>query len=253
MLDEVISSGSELTQFVNDFAGYLRNLLMAQSVDDPYSVLELSKENMELLIHESNVADSKQLIRYISILSELSNRIRYSSQKRILVEVELIKMARPETKDDYDSILDRIRVLEKKLESGSFVSNGAPVTGAGDEEAAVEPEDEEISLEELAKALPEDIVKIGEHWDSIVSAVNSKDKLAGTILMSASTIEENGKLIVLLKNPLDLIAMQKKKEVNGEEQPSRENLLKQTIGSLTGLATEIEIRNGVLEKKDTSH
>ena len=247
ILDEIMVSGREITQFVTDFAGYLRNLLLARSVDDPYEVLELSKENMELVIHESEVAESEQLIRYIGVLSELSNRIRYASQKRILVEVELIKMARPQMQKDYGSLMDRIRVLEEKLENGNFTALQART----DEE--IQPDDEVPgeSLEELAKALPEDIVKVANMWKPIVSAVNQKDKLAATMLSDAGTFEENGKLIIVFKNSLDLQTMNYRKEVNGLPGSSRIELLKQVIGMVTNLDIDIEARSGEQDSRYT--
>ena len=242
ILDEVMVSGRELTQFVSDFAGYMRNLLLARSVEDPYEVLELSKENMELVIHEANVADSAQLIRYISILSELSNRIRYATQKRLLIEIELIKLAKPQMQRDYDALLDRIRVLEEKLENGEFTVAGARREGDDGISDNDSKEDEQVP-EELTRALPEDIAKVAGSWNMITNAMNSKDKLASTMLSDAVPFEENGKLIIGLKNPLDLQTMNFKKEINGEPGPSRIDVLKQVIASITGLDIELEARN----------
>ncbi len=246
ILDEVMQSGRELTQFVTDFAGYLRNLLLAKSVDDPTEVLELSKENMELVIHEAEVAEKEQLIRYIGILSELSNRIRYASQKRLLIEVELIKLARPETQEDYSSLLDRIRVLENKLENGSFTVKTAERDDEGEtqsEEASFNPSDTE-----LTKALPEDILQVAEHWQMIASNMSSKDKLAATMLADATPAEENGKLVVYFKNTLDLETMRYKREVNGVEQPSRMDILKNVISELTGLDIMMDAGSGENER-----
>ena len=241
ILDEVMVSGRELTQFVNDFSGYLRNLLLARSVEDPYEVLELSKENMELVIHESKVADSSQLIRYIGILSELSNRIRYATQKRLLIEVELIKLAKPQMQDNYDSLVDRIRVLEEKLENGEFTVS----VGKSENNTAAEKDTEEAEQvpEELAKALPEDIAKVANSWNSITSSMNSKDKLAATMLSDAGAFEEKGKLVIEFKNGLDVQTMNYKKEISGETGPSRIDILKQVIASVTGLDIEIETRS----------
>ena len=220
----------------------MRNLLLARSVEDPYEVLELSKENMELVIHEANVADSAQLIRYISILSELSNRIRYATQKRLLIEIELIKLAKPQMQSDYDALLDRIRVLEEKLENGEFTVVDARREGDDGISDNDSKEDEQVP-EELTKALPEDIAKVAGSWNMITNAMNSKDKLASTMLSDAVPFEENGKLIIGLKNPLDLQTMNFKKEINGEPGPSRIDVLKQVIASITGLDIELEARN----------
>ena len=253
ILDEVLASGRELTMFVSDFAGYLRNLLLAQSVEDPYEVLEFSKENMELIIHESHVADGETLIRYISIMSELLNRIRYASQKRLLIEVELIKLVRPQMQTDYSALLDRVRVLEEKLENGDFVSTKGVNTESASA-AEYTPEPDSFNAEELAKALPEDIVQVINSWQQITGRMNGIDKLSGTMLSTAVPIEENGKLHIVFKNDLDVRTMQFRNEMNGELQPSRIDELKTQIAKITG--KDLDITVGVddgktnLQKRD---
>ena len=62
-------------------------------------------------------------MRYIRIFSELSNQLRYASQKRVMVEVALIKLTRPSMEPDLDSVLQRLKQLEaavEDLEAGGF-------------------------------------------------------------------------------------------------------------------------------------
>ena len=57
-------------------------------------------------------------LRYIRVFSELSNQLRYSTQKRVMVEIGLIKLCKPAMETGMDSVLDRIRILEEKMEKG---------------------------------------------------------------------------------------------------------------------------------------
>ena len=91
-LEEIIIQGRELGQFVTDFTWYLRNLLLVQSSDDMEEVLDMSAENLALLKEEAKMVEAETLFRYIRIFSELSNQVKYSSQKRILIEIALIKL-----------------------------------------------------------------------------------------------------------------------------------------------------------------
>ena len=61
------------------------------------------------------------LMRFIRILSDLSNQLRSAASKRVLLEIALIKMCRPETQNDEISVLERVRRLEKQIESGVVV------------------------------------------------------------------------------------------------------------------------------------
>ena len=95
---------------------YLRNLLLVQSSDNMEDVLDISADNLALLKEEAEMVDPEILMRYIRIFSELSNQIKYATQKRILIEINVIKLCKPEMEKDYTSLIDRVDSLEKKLE-----------------------------------------------------------------------------------------------------------------------------------------
>ena len=124
-LEELIYKGKELTQFTGDFTWYLRNLLLLKTEGESAQALDVSAENLRLLQEECEMVDTSTLMRFIRVLSELSGQIRYSTQKRVLVEVALIKLCRPQMETDTTSLLERIRTLEQKLEKGVVVQAAA--------------------------------------------------------------------------------------------------------------------------------
>ena len=105
ILEEMVVRGREMGQFVNDFTWYLRNLLLVKSSDELEDVLDVSTENLRQLKEESTMVELPALMRYIRIFSDLSGQIRYSSQKRILVEIALIRLCRPQMENDSSSLL----------------------------------------------------------------------------------------------------------------------------------------------------
>ena len=144
-LEEIVIQGRELGQFVTDFIWYLRNLLLVQSADDAEGLLDMSEENLKQLKEDSTKTDGNTLMRYIRIFSELSNQLRYASQKRVMVEVALIKLTRPSMEPNLDSVLQRLKQLEaavEDLEAGGF-RPGTMVTapmGAVPVTAGVQPQ-----------------------------------------------------------------------------------------------------------------
>ena len=117
-LEELVMQGRELGQFVSDFTWYLRNLLLLKSSEELEDVLDVSSDNLVLLKEEAGMVREDTLIRFIRIFSELSGQMRFSGSKRVLLEVAVIKLCRPQMETDELSLLERIRMLEKKLESG---------------------------------------------------------------------------------------------------------------------------------------
>ncbi len=115
-LENLVIQGRELGQFVADFTWYMRNLLLVKTSENAEEVIDVSSENLLQLQEESKMVDVETLMRYIRVFSELSNQLRYGTQKRVLVEIALIKLCRPAMETNLDSVLDRIRVLEKQME-----------------------------------------------------------------------------------------------------------------------------------------
>lgn len=117
-LEELVVQGRELGQFVTDFIWYMRNLLLTQSTEDAEGLLDMSEENLNQLKEDAKLTDGSTLMRYIRIFSELSNQIRFASQKRVLVEVAFIKLTKPAMEANLDSILQRLAELEEQVASG---------------------------------------------------------------------------------------------------------------------------------------
>lgn len=150
LVDEVVWQGRELSRFVSEFTWFLRNVLLVKVSPEADQKLDMSAENLERLRQLAAQIDTDALIRYINIFSDTSANIKYAVQKRIVLELAVIKLCKPEMETDYSALLDRVRVLEQKLERGAaglvvagnngiessvsegvIASAGATVQGAG--------------------------------------------------------------------------------------------------------------------------
>ena len=171
VLDDLVNEGRELGQLVTDFTWYMRNLMLIQSSDDMEEVLDMSTDNLAALKEEAQMIKPEVLIRYIKVFSEVGAQIRRATQKRILIEIAIIKLCKPQMEQDYDSIVDRLASIEKQLKNGVSVAAGA-VTAA-----AVQTEAEPVVKKELPAAVPEDITNVIKNWNSILSEVGGTSKV----------------------------------------------------------------------------
>ena len=172
LLEEIVMQGRELTQFVTDFTWYLRNLMLVQASDHLEDVIDMSSDNLVRLKADAERMETDQIIRYIRIFSDLAGQIRYASQKRIQVEIALIKLCRPDMETNRDSLLDRIRQVEHRLESGNFVVQGTPEMSGN-----VGREAQPIARPAFPKAITEDVKAIVQQWQSIVGNADNPMKM----------------------------------------------------------------------------
>lgn len=210
-LEELLIQGREPGQFVTDFTWYLRNLLLLQSSDNMEDVLDISSDNLVLLKEEAKMVDAAELMRYIRIFSELSSQIRYATQKRVLMEIALIKLCRPQMERDYDSLALRIGQLEEKIEKGFAVQpRGYPSSGQGGYEGAENesylggqngPSRPAVQAKpKLPKAVPEDVQQVVRNWRSIVESLSGIMKMY--LKPARPSLTESGQLLLVFEDEM---------------------------------------------------
>lgn len=237
ILEEIVMQGRELVQFVSDFAWYMRNLMLAKSTDEIEDVIDVSSENLARLKEEAEMADMETIMRYIRIFSELSNQVRYASQKRILIELALIKMCRPAMETSQDAILDRIRQLEDKIEHVSFLPEGM----TPDMFMTSQPGTLAVkkARPELPKAIPEEVEKIVKSWPSIVGDADNPMK---TYLKTARlSLGGDNRLMVVLPDGLASDYFQQNEE-------NRE-ALKRLLGDFSGKDVDVNFQSVKSERE----
>ena len=235
VIEEIILQGREIGQFVTDMTWYLRNLLLLKISDANEEVIDLSTENMALLKEEATLVEAEVIIRYIRILSELSNRLRYATQKRIVTEVAFIKLCVPAMEKDDDSLLDRIRVVEEKLTNGVpmiMVPDGAQgyaqnAVGNADHERI---KNHNEAVKEIVKALPEDVKAAAAGWQQIMGEC---DQVMGQYLKgSHPSVGDDGTLIIAVRDYYSY-------ERFSDSEHSDE--LKKLIASVTGKEINVKV------------
>lgn len=236
VLQDIVLQGRELSQFVTDFAWYLRNLLLIKSADGVEDIIDVSSDNLVRLKEEAELAENDTIMRYIRILSELSRQIRYAAQKRILIEMAIIKLCRPAMETDTASLADRIRQVEEKLEKGIPMMAVNPGAGSGsvpgNGTAPLQGGEKPVGKAELPKAIPEDIQNVVSRWSRIVD--ETANPMKSYLKNAYPSLSGDGKLLVVVQDglPSDYF----KRQENRDQ-------LKAVIGSVTGKDMEIIIQS----------
>ncbi len=164
-VEEIVFLGRELTNFVNEFTWYLRNLMLLMSSEEMEDVIDVSTENLAVLKEQAQKCDFNDIVRYIRIFSQLSADIKEARQKRVVLEVALIKLCKPQMEVDTASLAGRISELEKKLESGDFKVPKSAKEAAQSSAEAAPPVKEKKRIP--VAALPEDLQEIAARWGEL--------------------------------------------------------------------------------------
>ena len=249
-IDRASSEGRDISRFVTDFCGYLRNvLLVGMNPAAAEKITGVSSENMARLTEDAANVRPEILIRYINNLSELLNRMRFSSVRQLLTEVEFIRLSRPQMETDNSAILDRIRQLENRPavtvnETEGIFSQTPPALRAtfsaaapvGAEQAPLAPG--ALSGEAYVQTDPLSSGEAKVNWDEVVSALDT-GRLK-TTLKKAKAREEDGVLCIFVEG---MIA--KKTAEGGVDEIKR--ILKEK-----GLDMEVTVKEGMPKEPEGS-
>lgn len=232
LLEEIVMQGRELTQFVTDFTWYLRNLLLvntsdASAVED---IIDVSSDNLARLKVEAQEIDSDTIMRYIRIFSELSGQIKYAAQKRIMIEIALIKLCRPSMETDTASLLERVRTMEDKLEKGVAAMPAAVYTAPAQNNVAASAL---ADRPKLPKAIPEDIKMIVNKWPAVVGETSMPMKLH--LKNARLSLGGDNKLMIVVEDGVASDYFLK--------QEGHKELLEKTISDIAGKEVEVTIQS----------
>lgn len=233
VIGRIVEQGKDLVQFVNEFIWYLRNLLVVKTAEEVGQLVDMSEENIRELERYADEIELEMVFRYIRVLSELANEMKYGSNKRVMLEVAMVKLCRPQMERDYESLVNRLHNLEQRgaerqetITSGSFTTVAADRMPDGGGTAAPLPV-KEIRPE----ALPDDVRDVVANWKQIRNRISA---VARTMLEEVRlSVSDAGMLILAF--PQATTAEYFKKKENQQE-------IIEAAAQLTGKEIQLEIR-----------
>lgn len=113
-MNEALEEGKDLGNFLWEMIKHTKDILMYKVTkkNDIYS-----EEEIKQIAEASEKTTKEELINIIYKLSELENKMKWSSQKTIIFETEIIKLC---VKSDTLGLEDRITKIEKQIADGNI-------------------------------------------------------------------------------------------------------------------------------------
>ena len=159
-----------------------------QDLQNAESTLKTNKEELEKIKELSEKSTKEALFYLIKELSEVENDIKWSTQKTIMFQTEIIKLTVEKTNYGED-IEERINKLEQKIESGDIqVKNQKYTTPypADSEAKGTSKKSESKPKTQVTIAN----IKSEEYWPKVINNLKSQGKITlFTNLMNTKAVE----------------------------------------------------------------
>jgi DNA polymerase-3 subunit gamma/tau len=189
IVEHIYHYGYDLQHFCRELLQYFRNLILLKVSQKPEGLMEILKEEFEILRKQAERFQFDQLNHLFSLLLKGEEEIAQSTFPRVMLEMTLIRMATLRPVLPIDEILKKLERLEKG------------------EDSSVEPVSEKVKVEELKEA--EHPVKAMEEIENqtpeeAMSPDSSQQEVSGGG-ESQKTMEETWRKLVDLtraRNPI---------------------------------------------------
>ena len=243
LVERVMASGADLTEFAGGAADMLRALLMLQLGAEPDGITEAMRQ--VLLRHRDALAPG-DVLRMLKLLADSETAVRRSSNARLVVETLLLKWTMLDRVIDLQDALAGLAGTEKRratparthpsaakrsADPGSPTpdSPAAPPDSAGDAPSAAAP----VAGEPAPLRIGLTLDALRAAWADIVAAARGESAFLSQALAASTVHGVEGPLVTLALN-----------DVGGAHRLALErqrDLLAAFLGRLTGTRVDVRV------------
>jgi len=115
LVAELAASGVDLRRFVSECIGFFRGVFLAHYAPNLAEIADEPPEVYESWQKAAEIVPSGDVLRAVDLLAEALVRLREGREERLMTELALIKLTRPETATDPEALISRMDRLERRL------------------------------------------------------------------------------------------------------------------------------------------
>ena len=220
VIDDVLSEGKDLKVFMDSLIKCFRDMMLCKVTDKTEAVLDLDPTDMIKLKSLAEKMTFEKLSHAVSVLSDAAAEAKWVKSPRIIYELALIKISRPEFDSSPEALMDRLTSLENKVSAGAVadtsaiddrlarleekVKNGIKVTAGPAEVKEEKPKEDKKVSARLYSPIPEyeltpdhPLVKSARNWDNISrTMIRAAGYLTGVLMNRNITIDKDGVILI---------------------------------------------------------
>ncbi|HJQ94848.1 MAG TPA: DNA polymerase III subunit gamma/tau [Acidimicrobiia bacterium] len=113
LVAEMSARGIDLRRFVGEAIGFFRGVFLAHYAPNLSEVTDEPPEVLEAWKKAAKIVGPAAVLRAVDLLGEALIRLREGREERLMVELAVIRLTRPETSSDPDALTARLERLER--------------------------------------------------------------------------------------------------------------------------------------------
>lgn len=133
-----VEEGNDLLEVTRDLVSHMRDVYTARVAGTAPELFDCPPENIPALGEEASCFEtSDRLARILTVLDDAAIEMRNASDPRLVLEIALTRLSRPESDLTLEALAERLDMLETKLSCGSFAAPTASSSAQNREQKTV--------------------------------------------------------------------------------------------------------------------
>ncbi len=138
-----VEEGGDLLEVTRDLVAHMRDVYTVRVAGATSGLIDCSESELEALASEAQLFEgADRLARVLTVLDGAAIEMRSAADPRLVLEIALTRLSRPESDLTLEALAERIDALEARLANGAVAApafGAAAATGAAPATAAATP------------------------------------------------------------------------------------------------------------------
>jgi DNA polymerase-3 subunit gamma/tau len=154
LVAELAADGVDLRRFVSESVSFFRGAFLAHYAPNLAEIADEPADVYEAWRKAAQLVSASDVLRAVDLLGDALVRLREGREERLMTELALIKLTRPETASDTEALLARVERIERRLGKPDPVPTTPQVTTAPAPASVATPVPEDTATS-AASSVPE--------------------------------------------------------------------------------------------------
>lgn len=204
-VDMLLSDGRDLHTFIDSVIKHMRDLMVCRVSDSPEELLDYSAEELVNIKAQSGRISFEKISNCITILTNAKTDAKWIKNPRVVYELALIKITKPELDDSTDALLDRIGNMEDQIKKGITVKaqrqEEAPIIEEKPKKEKKVSERLFVPIDRTTLTTSSPVVLAAKKWDKFVQNIGKKQPfLLAAVSNRSVTIDGEGLIMLFDKS-----------------------------------------------------
>ncbi|MFU0801082.1 MAG: DNA polymerase III subunit gamma/tau [Xylanivirga thermophila] len=210
MINDIIEDGKNISVFLKDIIYHMRNLMLIKVCGVKNDLLDMSDATLKDYGLQAQRAGIEKITRIVDILTGLDSQLKWSTQPRVILELAMVKICRPDEDQSYEAIIERLKALEngmvsipkqpQVMQQNKEKKVAKPREEAGERKKEVQKKEKTADKINSKKAVStqNNGKSIEESWPDIMNEIK-KERMPIYTLLREAKVSQSGEGKVILK------------------------------------------------------